>query len=94
MATTIITNAQTGEVTERELTAEEIAALAPPVLTPEQLDAIAERVADELLEQDAKMKALGLVIADLVEQAFNVTPAVARNQVKSRFLAYYRGLIG
>jgi len=64
-----------------------------PVPTSAELDALADRVSDDMLEQDAKMKALALVMADLVERAFNVSPQVARQQVKTRFRTYYRGLL-
>lgn len=65
----------------------------PPPPTPEELDARAERVAAQMLDQDAKMKALGMVMADIIERAFNVDQATARRQVKARFQAYYRQLI-
>jgi len=61
--------------------------------TPEELDAIADSVADAMLENDAKMKALGLVMADLVERAFGVSQEVARSEVKTRFRNYYRNLL-
>lgn len=64
-----------------------------PVATSVELDAVAERVAAELFEQDLQMKALGLVLADLVEATFNVSQSVARQQVKTRFRDYYRGLL-
>jgi hypothetical protein len=65
---------------------------APP--TAEELDALAALVADQFLENDKKMKALGLVIADLVEAQFGLTQAQARQEVRDRFLAYYRTLLG
>lgn len=64
-----------------------------PVLTAEEKDAVAAGVADEFIDRDLAMKALGLVMADLVEATFNVSQAVARNQVKTRFRDYYRALL-
>ena len=61
--------------------------------TAEELDAIADSVADAMLENDAKMKSLGLVMADLVERAFGVSQEVARSEVKTRFRNYYRNLL-
>ena len=61
--------------------------------TAEELDALADSVADAMLENDAKMKALGLVMADLVERAFGVSQEVARSEVKTRFRNYYRNLL-
>ena len=63
----------------------------PP--TAEELDAIADSVANAMLENDARMKALGLVMADLVERAFGVSQEVARSEVKARFRNYYRNLL-
>lgn len=67
--------------------------VAPTQPTAAELDALATQVADQTFEQDAKMKALGLVMADIIEQAFGVSQAVARQQVKTRFRDYYRSLI-
>lgn len=66
----------------------------PTPKTAAELDAIADVVAAQMLEQDTKMKALGLVVADVIEQAFGVSQAVARQQVKTRFRDYYRALLG
>ena len=66
----------------------------PPAKSVTELDALADAIADAMLEQDTKMKALGLVMADLIEQAFGVSQAVARQQVKTRFRDYYRALLG
>lgn len=65
----------------------------PQVPTPVQLDTWADRAADDFIDNDIKMKALALVMADLVEATFNVSPEVARQQVKTRFRNYYRGLL-
>lgn len=59
-----------------------------------ELDALADLVAAEMLDQDAKMKALGMVLADVVERAFGVSQATARQQVRDRFREYYRALLG
>lgn len=66
----------------------------PPAKSVAELDALADAVAAQMLDQDTKMKALGLVLADLVEQAFGVSQSVARQQVKTRFRDYYRALLG
>ena len=71
--------------------AEEAAAALPP--TSAELDALADAVAENSLENDLHTKAMGMVMADLVEQVFGVSQAVARQQVKTRFRNYYRGLL-
>ena len=63
-----------------------------PIITPPtsaELDAIAE-AAHAKFEQDAKIEALGKVIADLAEVVFDVDQPAARAQVKSRWIAYFR----
>ena len=64
---------------------------APP--TASELDAKAAAVADTFFA-DRQTAALGLVVADVIERAFGVSQSVARQQVKDRFRAYYRGLLG
>jgi len=82
---------ENGQKVIRDATPEEESSMAPP--TAEELDALADSVADAMLENDAKMKALGLVMADLVERAFGVSQEVARSEVKTRFRNYYRNLL-
>ena len=66
-------------------------AIVPP--TSAELDAVADAVAQNVLEDDARTKAMGMVMADLIEQVFGVSQAVARQQVKTRFRDYYRALL-
>lgn len=73
--------------------AEYVAPPPPEPPTAAELDALADVVAEQVLEQNAQMKAIGLVMADLVEATFNVSQNVARQQVKTRFRNYYRSLI-
>ena len=82
---------ESGQKVVRDATPEEEAELGPP--TAKELDALADSVADAMLENDAKMKALGLVMADLVERAFGASQEVARSEVKTRFRNYYRNLL-
>ena len=82
---------ESGQKVVRDATPEEEAELGPP--TAEELDAIADSVADAMLENDARMKALGLVMADLTQAALGITQAEARAEVKRRFRNYYRGLL-
>lgn len=64
-----------------------------PAKTPQELDDMAELEARLLLQDNPQMKALGMVLADVVAQAFNLSDAQARNQVRTRFRDYYRQLI-
>lgn len=63
----------------------------PP--TSAELDALAAKAAAEFMDNDAKIKALGMVIADLVEAQFGLNKAQARARVRSRFQDYYRQLL-
>lgn len=68
----------------------------PPAVVPptsEELDALAEQVSEDFLNQDLKTKALALVLADMIENVFNVSQSEARQQVRTRFKNYYRGLL-
>ena len=65
-----------------------------PEVTAADLDAIADAVADQFILTDLKLKALGFVIADLVEAQFGMTQAQARQEVRDRFRNYYRGFLG
>lgn len=59
------------------------------------LDAYADRIRDELLEGDLKMKALAMVIADLaVASGAAADTAAARQLVRNRFRLYFRQLLG
>ena len=68
-------------------------------LTPEhvptnaELDALADQHTNTMFEADNAMKALGLVLADVIAQAFGITKAQARQEVKQRWRDYYRGLL-
>lgn len=65
----------------------------PPPPTLADLDAKAQAAADQMFSQDPQTAALGLVMADLIERVFNVSQAAARQQVRDRYRAYYRGLL-
>lgn len=80
-----------GPAEEQAILNEWAANAEPP--TAAELDAVAEKMADQMLEQDAKMKALGLVMADLVQASFNLSQSEARQEVKTRFRDYYRALL-
>ena len=67
--------------------------IADAAMTPAKLDALAEQVATNELEDNMRSRAMGMVMADLIENVFGVSQAVARAQVKSRFRDYYRGLL-
>ncbi len=67
--------------------------IADAAMTPAKLDALAERVATNELEDNMRSRAMGMVMADLIENVFGVSQAVARAQVKSRFKDYYRALL-
>ena len=62
--TVIIKDAQTGVVTERDMTPDEEAALIP---TSAELDALAEILATEVAESDAKFKVLARLIFELAK---------------------------
>lgn len=64
----------------------------PPTPTPAELDAEADAAATRVLGTNKETTALGLVLADVVERAFGVSQAQAREQVLTRFRNYYRGL--
>ena len=68
-----------------------VAPYIPP--TPPTVDELVERAAQEFLEQDLKVKALGLVVADVIERSFGVSKPVARQQVVDRFKTYYKTLL-
>ena len=56
-------------------------------------DARAAKEADRFLEDDKAVKALGMVLADVISKAYGIPVAQARKQVKQRFVEYYRGLL-
>lgn len=56
-------------------------------------DARAVKEADRFLEDDKAVKALGMVLADVISKAYGIPVAQARKQVKQRFVEYYRGMI-
>ena len=71
------------EATAQEITQNAVEPTPPP--TSSELDALAAAVTEQELENNLRMKALGLVMADIIQQAFGVSQNVARNQVKTRF---------
>lgn len=56
-------------------------------------DARAAKEADRFLEDDKAVKALGMVLADVISKAYGIPIARARQEVKDRFIQYYRGMI-
>lgn len=81
---------ENGEKVVRDALPEEL----PQPFTSAELDAIADQIAEEEMETNKKVKALGMVLADLAV-ASGVAPDVptARQVVKTRFRDYYRQLI-
>ena len=49
--------------------------------------------ADKFLEHDKATKALGMVLADVISKAYGIPIARARQEVKDRFIQYYRGML-
>ena len=62
-----------------------------------QPDPTTEEFAEEetvrFIETDVKYKALALLLAEIVEKVYNVTPAVARQQVRARIKANIKSLL-
>lgn len=99
MPTIVITDALTGETTEREMTPEE-EALYVWNPTSAELDAMADKVADEVMIQSKNaMRAMGETLAEVVFRVSNgtvpqnVTEAQARAWVRDTFCAKYRALL-
>lgn len=93
MAVGYITDAVTGEVTEVE-----VPDYVPP--TSEELDAIADEVADQVITQSRDAtRALGETLAEVVWRVSNgtvpqnITEQQARTWVRDTFRAKYRALL-
>lgn len=93
MAIGYVTDAITGEVTEVE-----VPDFVPP--TPEELDAIADAVADQIITQGRdSIRALGETLAEVVWRVSNgtvpqnITEQQARTWVRDTFRAKYRALL-
>jgi hypothetical protein len=100
MAEIVIKDAQTGEVTVREMTPEEEAQFIPQPPTQEELDAMADALADQVMQQSKDaMRAMGETLAEVVFRVSNgtvpqnVTEAQARTWVRDTFRAKYRALL-
>lgn len=61
-------------------------------MTTQEIDNDADAEYDRFVVNNREMAALALVMADLVEQAFGVSQTVARQQVKSRWIDYFKSL--
>lgn len=91
MATEIIKDAQTGEITEREMTPEEVAAITDPPPTAEELEAEVQDLADQLTQADERMMALALATVDLKRadtSAMNLSET--RQAFRERVVFYLR----
>lgn len=92
MPTIVITDAQTGEVTEREMTAEEIAEL---TVSPEELEAEVQRLADDITQNGERDVAMAMATVDLViavrdGQLTGLTRAQIRSAYRDRVVTYLR----
>ena len=67
--------------------------IAPGEIEYPTLDALADEAAQQFFEQDMRIRALGLVLAELVQATTTMTRAEARAEVRRRFRDYYRGLM-
>lgn len=99
MAEIVIKNAQTGEITIRDMTPEEEAQFIPQLPTQQELDAMADALADAVLQQNKDaMRAMGETLAEVIWRVSNgtvpqnVTEAQARTWVRDTFRAKYRAL--
>lgn len=94
MPTIVLTDAQTGETLEREMTPEEEAELPLPP-TPEELEAEVQALADEVTDtnkvQDERMFALALATVDLVmADTGGMTVQQVRAAYRDRVVHYLR----
>lgn len=92
MPTIVITDAATGEVTEREMTAEEIA---ENTVSPEEMEAEVQKMADEITLNGERDVAMAMATVDLVMaardgQLAGLTRAQIRSAYRDRVVTYLR----